>query len=109
MKSSLIHEPINDGKKMKRASSFSGKNNKKRKSRSKSKSRIIEEIKKVEVILEVDQEYKEKSSNWSQNSLQNKDDELIKEIVEKTGLDYDEIKSQNSKIKNSDRSSITNT
>ena len=93
MKSSLIHE--NQQETMKKLIKFSGKGNEKGKmgirSRSKSRSRMTNEnLKKVEVIMEVDQEYREKSSLWSQTSIM-KDGESIRELAKKKGVEVEEL------------------
>jgi hypothetical protein len=116
MKTSLIHDSSKESNKLglQRASSNKILANKdklivKRRSRSKSKSRN-EVTKKVEVILEVDQEYKEKSSNWSQASLLN-DKESIRDLAKQKGIDFEEIKiksNQGSVMKTSQKSTNTN-
>ena len=115
MKTSLIQDSSKESNKlnMARASSYKRLSNDKlivkRKSRSKSKSRL-EATKKVDVILEVDQEYKEKSSLWSQTSLLN-DKESINNIVKQKGLNPEELQivsNKGSVLRCSDKSTNTN-
>ena len=117
MKSSLIQDlppELGKSKQMTRTSSntllsrTTEKTKIKRRSRSKSRSKILNEATKpVEVIMEVDQEYKEKSSHWSQSSLM-REGESMKEIARDKGLNLEELGISKDQVHSRNKSEISN-